>query len=108
MGTDSQDNDDLRLFHTGEHACGYWPERIARDLVLDPRDPRLRQWYPHALAWGFRRSGDIVYRPHCAGSTRISTEAFCARQRRWLRSGTKRSTGMRTATQAWQPAQCGR
>ena len=23
--------------------------------------------YPHALGWGFRRSGDIVYRPHCAG-----------------------------------------
>ena len=29
-------------------------------------------------------------------------------QRRWLRSGAKRATGMRTATQAWQCAQCGR
>lgn len=67
MGTDPPDSDDLRLFHTGEHACGYWPERVARDLVLDPRDPRLAQWYPLALGWGFRRSGDIVYRPHCAG-----------------------------------------
>lgn len=60
-----QDSDDLRLFHTGEHACGYWPDRVARDLVLDPRDPRLKSWYPQALGWGFRRSGDIVYRPHC-------------------------------------------
>ncbi len=60
-----RDVDDLRLFHTGEHICGYWPERIARDLVLDPRDPRLLQVYPRALGWGFRRSGDIVYRPHC-------------------------------------------
>lgn len=73
MGTEpldnaqQQDSDDLRLFHTGEHACGYWPERVARDLVLDPRDPRLSQWYPLALGWGFRRSGDIVYRPHCQG-----------------------------------------
>ncbi|MBA2239280.1 MAG: arginyltransferase [Lysobacter sp.] len=66
MGTEPvHDNDDLRLFHTGEHACGYWPERPARDLVLDPRDPRLPKWYPLALGWGFRRSGDIVYRPHC-------------------------------------------
>ncbi len=66
MGEDNtQPIDDLRLFHTGEHPCGYWPERIARDLVLDPRDPRLPQFYPNALAWGFRRSGDIVYRPHC-------------------------------------------
>ena len=59
--------DELRVFHTGEHACGYWPERTARDLVLDPRDARLPRLYPLALGWGFRRSGDIVYRPHCHG-----------------------------------------
>jgi len=59
--------DDLRLFHTGEHPCGYFPERIARDLVLDPHDPRLAAFYPTALGWGFRRSGDLVYRPHCEG-----------------------------------------
>lgn len=66
MGTDPQhDTEGLRLFDTGAHPCGYWPERTARDLVLDPRDPRLPQLYPLALSWGFRRSGDIVYRPHC-------------------------------------------
>jgi arginine-tRNA-protein transferase len=59
------DADGLRIFHTGEHACGYWPQRTARDLVLDPQDPRLLDYYPRALAWGFRRSGDLVYRPHC-------------------------------------------
>jgi arginine-tRNA-protein transferase len=71
MGSSSQGSDDLRdglrVFHTGEHPCGYWPDRIARDLVLDPRDPRLADRYPLALGWGFRRSGDIVYRPHCHG-----------------------------------------
>ncbi|MFD0740345.1 arginyltransferase [Lysobacter koreensis] len=81
MGNDHQDPDDLRLFHTGEHACGYWPDRVARDLVLDPRDPRLARWYPMALGWGFRRSGDIVYRPHCAGcraciAVRIPVDRF--------------------------------
>lgn len=81
MGNDHQDNDDLRLFHTGEHPCGYWPDRIARDLVLDPRDSRLPRWYRLALGWGFRRSGDIVYRPHCQGCTacvavRIPVERF--------------------------------
>jgi arginyl-tRNA--protein-N-Asp/Glu arginylyltransferase len=59
------ENDNLRLFHTGTHACGYWPERTARDLVFDPHDARLPAFYPQALQWGFRRSGDIVYRPHC-------------------------------------------
>ena len=74
-------DDNLRLFHTGTHACGYWPERAARDLVLDPRDPRLPGFYGRALQWGFRRSGDIVYRPHCAGCracvpVRIPLERF--------------------------------
>ncbi|RNF81728.1 arginyltransferase [Montanilutibacter psychrotolerans] len=74
-------DDDLRLFHTGEHACGYWPARVARDLVLDPRDPRMPHWYPLALGWGFRRSGDIVYRPHCNGchacvAVRIPVDRF--------------------------------
>jgi leucyl-tRNA---protein transferase len=55
----------LRLFHTSEHPCGYWPERQARDLVFDPGDPRLAQIYPTALSWGFRRSGNLIYRPHC-------------------------------------------
>jgi len=59
--------DDLRVFHTGDHPCGYWPTRQARDLVLDPRDTRLPRLYPLALGWGFRRSGDLVYRPHCLG-----------------------------------------
>lgn len=72
MGDDSRHEDapqadSLQVFHTGDHACGYWPDRIARDLVIDPRDPRLHQVYPQALQWGFRRSGDIVYRPHCRG-----------------------------------------
>lgn len=67
MGNDpAQLADDFRLFRTTEHVCGYWPERLARDLVFDPRDPRMKQWYPLALGWGFRRSGDIVYRPQCA------------------------------------------
>lgn len=64
MGTDA---DNVRMFRTGTHACGYWADREARDLVLDPRDPRLPQLYPQALDWGFRRSGDIVYRPSCVG-----------------------------------------
>lgn len=65
MACHGDTHDDLRLFQTNQHACGYWPERLARDLVLDPNDPRLGSIYPQALEWGFRRSGDLVYRPHC-------------------------------------------
>ncbi len=66
MALHGDTDEDLRLFQTGEHPCGYWPERTARDLVLDPHDRRLGGLYPMALGWGFRRSGDLVYRPHCA------------------------------------------
>lgn len=71
----------MRLFHTAGHPCGYWPDRTARDLVLDPGDPRLPDAYARALAWGFRRSGDLVYRPHCHGCracipVRIPVDAF--------------------------------
>jgi arginyl-tRNA--protein-N-Asp/Glu arginylyltransferase len=55
----------MALYRTGEHSCGYFVDRIARDLVLDPRDPALVQAYPSALAQGFRRSGGHVYRPNC-------------------------------------------
>lgn len=86
------DHDNLRLFHSGDHPCGYWPERVARDLVFDPNDARLGEVYPQALLWGFRRSGDILYRPHCVGchacvAVRIPVATFTPNrsQRRCLR-----------------------
>jgi arginine-tRNA-protein transferase len=56
----------IRVFQTAEHACGYWPQRRARDIVLDPDSRALPTVYPSALAQGFRRSGGHVYRPQCA------------------------------------------
>lgn len=55
----------VRLFQTLDHPCGYYDDRSARNLVIDPLDPRLPEVYGTALAWGFRRAGGHVYRPHC-------------------------------------------
>jgi len=71
----------IRLFQTSEHPCGYWPERIARDVLLDPSDPALAIVYPQMLAVGFRRSGGHVYRPRCptcraCTPLRIDVDAF--------------------------------
>ena len=71
----------IRLFQTVEHACGYWPERRSRDLIIDPTDPYLPTLFGRALAMGFRRSGGHVYRPHCVGcraciSVRIPVARF--------------------------------
>lgn len=56
----------LAVFRTAEHPCGYFPDRVASDHVLDPGDPRLPLAYGEAVARGFRRSGGIVYIPRCA------------------------------------------
>jgi leucyl-tRNA---protein transferase len=55
----------IRLYQTIERDCGYWPQRRARDLLLDPHEPALAALYPEMLALGFRRSGNNVYRPRC-------------------------------------------
>ena len=55
----------IRLFLTADHPCGYFPERRARDLLLDPHDPRVPIVYGQALDMGFRRSGAHIYRPRC-------------------------------------------
>jgi len=71
----------IRLFQTVEHACGYWPGRLARDLIVDPTDPQLPSVFGRALSMGFRRSGGHVYRPYCSGcraciSVRIPVATF--------------------------------
>ena len=75
------DQHGIRLFQTVEHACGYWPGRLARDLIIDPTDPHLPSVFGRALSMGFRRSGGHVYRPHCKGcraciSVRIPAAKF--------------------------------
>lgn len=55
----------VRLFQTLDHPCGYYDDRSARNLVIDPLDPRLPTAYETSLAWGFRRAGGHVYRPNC-------------------------------------------
>ncbi|HEV2680870.1 MAG TPA: arginyltransferase [Rhodanobacter sp.] len=57
--------DPVRLFQTLPHACGYYAERIAQNLVLDPAAPQLDQLYGPALERGFRRAGGHLYFPHC-------------------------------------------
>ncbi|MBD8527800.1 arginyltransferase [Pseudomarimonas arenosa] len=55
----------VRLFQTAPHACGYYPDRQAQDLLLDPWETQLGDAYSMAVAAGFRRSGGQVYRPRC-------------------------------------------
>jgi arginine-tRNA-protein transferase len=58
-------SDVVRLFLTLPHPCGYFAERVAQNLVIDPAAPQLPQIYSAALAQGYRRAGGHVYRPQC-------------------------------------------
>jgi arginine-tRNA-protein transferase len=56
----------VRLYRTAAHGCGYYADRLSTNQVLDPESPHLAAIFGQALAHGFRRAGDIVYRPDCA------------------------------------------
>jgi arginine-tRNA-protein transferase len=74
-------SESIRVFQTLEHPCGYFTERAARNLVIDPLARGLPQVYGNALERGFRRSGGHVYRPHCVGcsaciASRVAVQEF--------------------------------
>lgn len=88
----------IRLYQTAEHPCGYFKDRVARDLVLDPNDSALAGVYAGALAMGFRRSGGHVYRPRCPECSacrpvRIDCQRFTPS--RTLRRNLKRNRDVR-------------
>lgn len=57
--------DSLRFYVTMPHPCGYFPERTAISLVLDPICAPNKEVFTVLTQLGFRRSGNHVYRPHC-------------------------------------------
>lgn len=57
----------LSVYATGEHSCAYLPQRTARTLFVDPREPLSNTVYGNLMEQGFRRSGDYIYKPNCPG-----------------------------------------
>lgn len=71
----------VRLFQTLPHACGYFAERTAQNLVIDPAAPQLDRLYGSALEQGFRRAGGHLYFPQCSQChactpCRVDVESF--------------------------------
>jgi len=60
---------ELTFFASGEHTCSYLPQRRAGTLFVDPCARLDRKSYAQLLQFGFRRSGDYVYRPRCSDCT---------------------------------------
>ena len=73
------------LFLSTTHACSYLPNQTASTLFIDPRFPVTPDLLGDFNRRGFRRSGELIYRPHCEGCqacvpVRIPVEAFVPRR----------------------------
>jgi leucyl-tRNA---protein transferase len=71
----------LPLYLGQEHACGYLAGWTARMACVPPDWPMTSRLFSQLVANGFRRSGDLVYRPWCDGCAacvpvRIPVETF--------------------------------
>lgn len=85
------DADIARFLRGPEHPCAYLPGQHARNLYCLPGRQNPAQQHTVLSAAGFRRSGDLHYRPdcpHCTACqpTRITVDAFCpsrSQRRTW-------------------------
>ncbi len=57
---------DLKVYTTHPHSCSYLEGQEATTLFVDPRQRVDQKLYSRLSALGFRRSGNHIYRPHCA------------------------------------------
>lgn len=55
------------LYLSMPHPCSYLPGRMSTILFVDPQRLLNEGEYGEFVRRGFRRSGDLVYRPHCQG-----------------------------------------
>jgi leucyl-tRNA---protein transferase len=55
----------LQFVIGNEHDCDYLPGRIARSVFLFSDPEHQGNEYHYLVKQGFRRSGDVIYRPYC-------------------------------------------
>ncbi len=57
------------LYLSAPHACPYLKGEESSSLLLDPHSKVTDQVFSSVIEAGFRRSGEMVYRPHCGNCT---------------------------------------
>ena len=56
----------LNLYLTTEHECGYLPNRKATNLVPDPNVPMTMALYSQLIELGYRRAAQCLHEPMAA------------------------------------------
>lgn len=91
--TDIPDSQTIQLFSGPESPCGYLPNKESRSVFIDPDIALNNSIFSELGRYGFRRSGNHVYRPQCGScnacwSYRVLCQEFnpSKSQKRILRS----------------------
>lgn len=58
-------NNTIQFYQDAPHSCSYLDDHQARNLYPDPNLVMTNALYGQLIQHGFRRSGDITYRPYC-------------------------------------------
>ena len=59
------DQHSIQLYLSAEHDCSYLPGKVARTAFIDPNARLDTGLYSLLIDRGFRRSGNMVYKPLC-------------------------------------------
>jgi arginyl-tRNA--protein-N-Asp/Glu arginylyltransferase len=75
----------ISFYATPPYQCSYLPEKQAVTLFVDPSLPKSQGVYASLSGYGFRRSGEHLYRPRCPRCSdcipvRIPVDDFQARR----------------------------
>lgn len=94
----------IQFFASPPDTCSYLPDRDSVSVFVDPAAKMTAHRYSHLVNYGFRRSGEYVYRPQCPTCnacvpTRIPVAGFKPdrSQRRNLKANTDLSVAVRSA-----------
>lgn len=74
-------SESLAFYQDSPHPCSYLEDQQACNIYPDPKLAMTNRLYGHLIQHGFRRSGDLAYRPHCHNCdacvpVRINTAQF--------------------------------
>lgn len=58
-------SDTIKFYQDSPHDCSYLDDRQARNIYPDPNQPMTDSLYSQLIQHGFRRSGNLAYRPYC-------------------------------------------
>jgi len=58
-------SDTIKFYQDSPHDCSYLDDRQACNIYPNPNEPMTDGLYSQLIQHGFRRSGNLAYRPHC-------------------------------------------